>query len=56
MINEAIKKACNYNEMLDKYEYDELLKAAKTSGFQGGEAWDAIATAVVNRQQFLLKH
>ena len=56
MINEAIKKACNYNEMLNKHEYDEPLKAAKTSDFQGSEAWDAIATAVVKRQRFLLKH
>lgn len=56
MINEAIKKACNYNEMLNKHEYNELLKAEKTSDFQGSEAWDVIATAVVKRQQFLLKH
>lgn len=48
MINEAIKKACNYNETLNQREYDELLKAAKISGFQGREACDAIATALAN--------
>lgn len=56
MINEAIQKACNYNETLNQREYDELLKDAKISGFQGREACDAIATAVVKRQQFLLQH
>lgn len=51
MIDEAIKKAFDYNATLSQREYDELLKYAKIYNSQGREACDAIATALANNSR-----